>query len=104
MLKSINHLLMQKPIDVNTLYNEFSAVVVSSDDLNHAIEVELNNYQIVEKSIIFANPLRYSFAEVDEMLIDIEELFKEGNYKLAQDKLNYILNNYHPAAFDSFKE
>ena len=103
-LKSINQLLMQKPIDVQTLYSEFSSVVSSSDELNHSILVELNNYQIVEKSIIFANPLRYGFKEVDEMLNDIEILFKEGNYKLAQDKLNYILNNYHPAAYDSFKE
>lgn len=103
-LKSINQLLTQKPIDVQTLYSEFSAVVSSSDELNNSILVELNNYQIVEKSIIFANPLRYGFKEVDEMLIDIENLFKEGNYKLAQDKLNYILNNYHPAAYDSFKE
>lgn len=103
-LKSINHLLMQKPIDVSTLYTEFSSIVSSCDDLQHAIEVELNNYQIVEKSIIFANPLRYGFKEVDGMLNEIEQLFKEGNYKLAQDKLNYILNNYHPAAYDSFKE
>lgn len=103
-LKSINQLLMQKPIDVQILYSEFSSVVSSSDELNHSILVELNNYQIVEKSIIFANPLRYGFKEVDEMLNDIEILFKEGNYKLAQDKLNYILNNYHPAAYDSFKE
>ena len=102
-LKSINQLLMQKPIDVSTLYNEFSSIVVSCDDLQHSIEIELNNYKIVEKSIIFANPLRYGFKEVDEMLNEIEKLFKEGNYKLAQDKLNYILSNYHPAAYDSFK-
>lgn len=102
-LKSINQLLLQKPIDVSTLYNEFSSIVVSCDDLQHSIEIELNNYKIVEKSIIFANPLRYGFKEVDEMLNEIEKLFKEGNYKLAQDKLNYILSNYHPAAYDSFK-
>ena len=103
-LKSINHLLTQKPIDIEKLYNEFTSVVNTSDELNHAIEVELNNYQIVEKSIIFTNSLRFSFVEVDKMLIEIEELFKNGDYKLAQDKLNYILNNYHPAAYDSFKE
>ena len=102
-LKSINQLLLQKPIDVSTLYNEFSSIVVSCDDLQHSIEIELNNYKIVEKSIIFANPLRYGFKEVDEMLNEIEKLFKEGNYKLAKDKLNYILSNYHPAAYDSFK-
>ena len=33
----------------------------------------------------------------------IEELFVEGDYVQAQEKLNYILNNYHPAAFDLFK-
>ena len=57
---------------------------------------------MVEKCIIFANPLRSQFVEVDKLLREIEELFVEGDYIQAQEKLNYILNNYHPAAFDSF--
>ena len=28
----------------------------------------------------------------------------KGEYIKAQDKINYVLNNYHPAAYDSFKE
>ena len=58
---------------------------------------------MVEKCIVFANPLRSQFVEVNALLEEIEELFKNENYIQAQEKLNYILNNYHPAAFDLFK-
>ena len=103
-LKSINHLLMQQPIDITTLDNEFNTVVTSCENLQHSIEIDLENYIFVEKSIIFSNTLRFGFKDVEENLVEIEQLFKEGNYKLAQDKLKYILSNYHPAAYDSFKE
>ena len=66
------------------------------------INNDLENYNMVEKCIVFANPLRSQFVEVDKLLKEIEELFVEGDYIQAQEKLNYILNNYHPAAFDSF--
>ena len=43
---------------------------------------------------------RIQFVELNTLLEEIEELFKNENYIQAQEKLNYILNNYHPAAFD----
>ena len=79
-------------------------MISSTNQLIDAIEVEISNYETVLKSIVFANPLRYQFKEVDTKLIEIEQLFKDGNYALAQEKLNYILNDYHQAAYASFKE
>ncbi len=102
-LKHVKDLLMKKPIDISILYSSFSSLVSNADDLILSLHNDLENYQTVEKCIVFANPLRYQFVEVNQALNQIEELFKNGDYIQAQDKLNYILNNYHPAAYDSFK-
>lgn len=101
-LKDVNALLMEKPIDIEALYAKFANLVTKAEELNVIILNDLDNYQLVEKCIVFANPLRFQFAEVDTLLREIESLFKDGKYNLAQEKLNYILNNYHPAAYDAF--
>lgn len=102
-LKSTNQLLMKKPIDIEVLYEKFNTIAFKAQELINLITNDLNNYQFVEKCIVYANPLRSLFKDVDAELAVIEKLFKEGDYKLAQDRLNAILNEYHPAAFDSFK-
>ncbi len=102
-LKNTKNLLMKKPIDISTLYSSFSSLVSNSNDLLLSLHNDLENYQTVEKCIVFANPLRCHFVEVNQALNQIEEMFQKGNYIQAQEKLNYILNNYHPAAYDSFK-
>lgn len=101
-LKDVHSLLMQKPIDIAILYEQFSNLVTTCEELQVVMQNDLDNYHLVEKCIVFANPLRFQFSEVDTLLMEIEKLFKDGNYKMAQEKLNYILNNYHPAAFDAF--
>ena len=103
LLKKYNEILFNKPIDISSLEG-FNELISSTNQLIDAIEVEISNYETVLKSIVFANPLRYQFKEVDTKLIEIEQLFKDGNYALAQEKLNYILNDYHQAAYASFKE
>lgn len=102
-LKKIDELLLAKPIDIATLNQNFSSIVSASEDLKIAIINELDSYILVEKCIVFANPLRCQFSNVDASLNEIELLFKKGEYNLAQEKLNDILNNYHPAAFEAFK-
>ena len=102
-LKSANNLLLQRPIDLELLYKTFSNIVAEATELNTTINNELENYQMVERCIVFANPLRFQFIEVEKMLNEIEVLFKNENYSQAQEKLNYILNNYHPAAYDALK-
>ena len=103
LLKKYNEILFNKPIDISSLEG-FNELISSTNQLIDAIEVDISNYETVLKSIVFANPLRYQFKEVDTKLIEIEQLFKDGNYALAQEKLNYILNDYHQAAYASFKE
>ena len=103
LLKKYNEILFNKPIDIASLEG-FNELISSTNQLIDAIEVEISNHETVLKSIVFANPLRYQFKEVDTKLIEIEQLFKDGNYALAQEKLNYILNDYHQAAYASFKE
>ena len=103
-LKEYKNLLLQKPIDLAKLLAEFSTIDASSSDLIKKINIDYDNYQTVKKCIIFTNPLRYQFADVDLALREVEDLFMKGEYIKAQDKINYVLNNYHPAAYDSFKE
>ncbi len=102
-LKEYKNLLLQKPIDLAKLLAEFSTIDASSSDLIKNINIDYDNYQTVKKCIIFTNPLRYQFADVDLALREVEDLFMKGEYVKAQDKINYVLNNYHPAAYDSFK-
>lgn len=102
LLKQVNQLLLKKPIDIEILHQSFASLVSNAEELVKLINNDLENYNMVEKCIVFANPLRSQFVEVDKLLKEIEELFVEGDYIQAQEKLNYILNNYHPAAFDSF--
>ena len=102
-LKEYKNLLLQKPIDLAKLLAEFSTIDASSSDLIKKINIDYDNYQTVKKCIIFTNPLRYQFADVDLALREVEDLFMKGEYIKAQDKINYVLNNYHPAAYDSFK-
>ena len=102
LLKQVNQLLLKKPIEIEILHQSFASLVSNAEELIKMINNDLENYNMVEKCIIFANPLRSQFVEVDKLLREIEELFVEGDYIQAQEKLNYILNNYHPAAFDSF--
>ena len=102
-LKSVNELLMQRPINIDILYKTFSNIVSDANELIQTINNELNNYQMFEKCIVFANPLRFQFIEVEKQLNEIETLFKNEQYQQAQEKLNYILNNYHPAAYDALK-
>ena len=59
---------------------------------------------MVEKCLIFANPLRSDFKEVNTMLDEVECLFKENKLQEAQDIINDILNRYHPVAFDTFNK
>ena len=103
LLKKYNEILFNKPIDIASLEG-FNELISSTNQLIEAIEVEISNHETVLKSIVFANPLRYQFKEVDTKLIEIEQLFKDGNYALAQEKLIYILNDYHQVAYASFKE
>lgn len=102
LLKQVNQLLLKKPIEIEILHQSFASLVSNAEELVKLINNDLQNYNMVEKCIVFANPLRSQFVEVDKLLKEIEELFAEGDYIQAQEKLNYILNNYHPAAFDSF--
>lgn len=102
-LKTVNQLLLKKPIDIEALNNKFSTLVTNAEDLNSSMNNDLENYMLVSKCIVFANPLRSQFSEVNKILDEIDGLFMEGNYEKAQEKLNYVLNSYHPAAFDSFK-
>lgn len=103
LLKQVNQLLLDKPIEISVLHSSFASLVSNAEELIAFINNDLENYLMVEKCIVFANPLRSQFVEVNTLLEEIEELFKNENYIQAQEKLNYILNNYHPAAFDSFK-
>ena len=102
-LKAVHQILLKKPIDIETLDNKFANLVSKADDLASDINIELENYQLVLKCIIYANPLRSQFVEVNKTLDEVDELFNSGNYLAAQEKINVILNEYHPAAFDSFK-
>ena len=102
--KKVKQILTTKPIQLNYLYTNFSKLVSSTNDLMVAIKNDFDNRQLLKKSIIFANPLRYKINEVDALLNEIEILFKNGEYKLGQEKVNYILNNYHPSAFSSLKD
>lgn len=102
-LKNVNSLLMKKPIDITTLNNNFSSIVIEAEELEVSINNELDNYNTVSKCIVFANPLRAQFSEVNKVLDEIDELFIAGDYITAQEKLNKVLNSYHPAAFSSFK-
>lgn len=103
-LKEIKDLLLKKPINYEEIYPIFSPLVEKVNDTIDSINIELKNYQMVEKCIIFANSLRHKFNDVDKQLSEIELLFKDGDYKLAQDKLNNILSNYHSLAYGAFKE
>ena len=94
---------MKKPIDITTLNNNFSSIVINAEELDVSINNELDNFNTVSKCIVYANPLRYQFSEVNKILDEIDELFVAGEYILAQEKLNEVLNSYHPAAFSSFK-
>lgn len=101
-LKKYNEILFKAPIDI-ALLDGFNAVVSSTEDLINSINNEIANYDTVSKCIVYANPLRFQFKEVEIRLNEIEELFKNGKYKEAQDKLNYILSNYHSSAYEAFK-
>ena len=103
LLKQVKQLLLEKPIEIGVLHSSFASLVSNAEELIAFINNDLENYLMVEKCIVFANPLRSQFVEVNALLEEIEELFKNENYIQAQEKLNYILNNYHPAAFDLFK-
>ncbi|MDY2888291.1 MAG: septation ring formation regulator EzrA [Candidatus Caccosoma sp.] len=102
-LDEYKKLLLLKPIDLEKLLTDFSTIEAYSIDLVKNINIDFDNYETVKKCIIFTNPLRYQFADVDLSLREVEDLFIKGEYTLAQEKINYILNNYHPAAYDSFK-
>ena len=102
--KNINAILLEKPIKLSVLYQSFNNLVMQADDISNNVENEIENFKTVEKTIVFTNPLRYQFSAVDETLKEAEEYFKKGDYVQAQNKLKYILSNYHPAAFESFKE
>ena len=102
-LKTVSQLLLKKPIEIEVLDKKFSTIVSNANQLNTSMNNDLENYILVSKCIVYANPLRSQFAEVDKTLDEIDALFVEGQYQKAQAKLNYILNSYHPAAFDLFK-
>lgn len=102
-LSEYKTLLLLKPIDLAKLLTDFSNIDSYSNDLIKKINIDFENYETVKKCIVFTNPLRYQFADVDLALREVEDLFTKGDYILAQEKINYVLNNYHPAAYDSFK-
>ena len=103
-LKDTNNLLLEKPINLGLLQNTFPDIVSECNDITININNELDNFKTVEKTIVFANPLRYQFVSADSALKEAEQYFVNGEYRLAQEKLNYVLSNYHPAAYDAFKE
>ena len=103
LLKKYNEILFNKPINISAL-DGFNELISSTNQLIDAMKVEMENHDTVLKCIVFTNPLRYQFKDVDARFVEIEQLFKDGNYGLAQDKLNDILNDYHEVAYASFKE
>ena len=96
-------ILEKAPIDIAKIRLEFNDIALKANELESTINNNLENYLMVEKCIIFANPLRSSFKEVDRMLNEVEEKFRQNELKEAQDMINDVLNNYHPAAFEAFR-
>ena len=103
-LEESKQILESKPIDISILNKEFGNIVLKANELECTVNNNIENYLMVEKCLIFANPLRSDFKEVNTMLDEVECLFKENKLQEAQDIINDILNRYHPVAFDTFNK
>lgn len=101
-LKNISTLLLEKPINITYIEKRYGPLINNVSETKNRMLNEMNTYLLVEKSMVFANPLRCQFTEADRLLTEAEQCFNQENYKEAQEKINYVLNNYHPAGYDNF--
>ena len=101
-LQNINNLLHEKPINIEHIHNLFGPLTNAIEENRVKMINEMKNYFTVEKCLIYANPLRLKFNDVDNILKEVEKCFVEGNYEEANEKLKYVLNNYHVDVYEAF--
>ena len=83
LINDIAKLIMKKPIDVDKVNDLVLELRELSNNIldNGAISQDYNMMLLAENAIIFANRKRANFSDIDELLVQAEKFFEEGDFE-----------------------